>query len=172
MDAELHKSLNEHLTLEFEAFHRYHALSIWFDLNDLPGFATWMRQQSTDELGHAKRIIDHLLERDLAVELPKLAKPPTEWKSPVEAVEGVMASEQTVTASINKLYSMADKTSDRPAMIMLQWFVNEQVEEENVVRALLGRLKLAGESGVGLLLVDQELASGNVAGAAQSESKV
>jgi ferritin len=165
MDAELHKSLNEHLSLEFEAFHRYHALAIWFELNDLPGFATWMRQQSNDELGHAKRIIDHLLERDLAVELPKLAKPPTKWSSAVEAVEGVMNSEQNVTASINRLYSMAEKTSDRPATIMLQWFVNEQVEEENIVRALLGRLKLAGGSGVGLLLVDQELSGGRVAGA-------
>ncbi|HVS14175.1 MAG TPA: ferritin [Thermoanaerobaculia bacterium] len=166
MDSGLHQSLNEHLSLEFEAFHRYHALAIWFDLNDLPGFASWMRQQSNDELGHAKRIIDHLLERDLTVALPKLAKPPTEWASAQEAVESVMASEKAVTASINKLYSLADKSSDRPATIMLQWFVNEQVEEENVVRALLGRLKLAGSSGVGLLLVDQELAGGVVAGAA------
>ena len=166
MDAELHKSLNEHLSLEFEAFHRYHALAIWFDLNDLPGFASWMRQQSNDELGHAKRIIDHLLERDLTVELPKLAKPPTEWASAVEAVQSVMASEKEVTGSINRLYSIADKTGDRPAQILLQWFVNEQVEEENVVRALLGRLKLAGSSGVGLILVDQELAAGTVAGAA------
>jgi ferritin len=166
MDNALHQSLNQHLSLEFEAFHRYHALAIWFDLNDLPGFASWMRQQSNDELGHAKRIIDHLLERNLTVELPKLAKPPMEWASALEAVESVLASEKDVTASINKLYSLAEKSSDRPAMIMLQWFVNEQVEEENVVRALLGRLNLAGSSGVGLLLVDQELAGGTVAGAA------
>jgi ferritin len=165
MNKDLHDSLNAHLAHEFEAFHRYHALAIWFSLHDLPGFATWMRGQSNDELGHAKRIIDHLLERDLAVELPKLSKPKMEWESAASAVEAVMQSEKEVTASINRLYSLAEKAGDRPAMIMLQWFISEQVEEENVVRALLGRLKLAGTSGVGLLLVDQELASGQVPGA-------
>lgn len=165
MNKELHESLNAHLAHEFEAFHRYHALAIWFSLHDLPGFAVWMRQQSTDELGHAKRIIDHLLGRDLSVELPKLSKPKMEWASASAAVEAVMQSEKEVTASINRLYTLAEKAGDRPATIMLQWFVNEQVEEENVVRNLLGRLKLAGSTGVGLLLVDQELAGGTVPGA-------
>jgi ferritin len=165
MNKELHDSLNAHLAHEFEAFHRYHALAIWFSLHDLPGFATWMRQQSTDELGHAKRIIDHLLERDLSVELPKLPKPKMEWASATAAVEAVMQSEKEVTASINRLFTLAEKAGDRPATIMLQWFVNEQVEEENVVRTLLGRLKLAGSTGVGLLLVDQELGTGTVPGA-------
>jgi ferritin len=165
MNKDLHDSLNAHLAHEFEAFHRYHALTIWFALHDLPGFATWMRAQSNDELGHAKRIIDHLLERDLSVELPKLSKPKMEWTSATAAIEAVMQSEKEVTASINKLYSLAEKAGDRPATILLQWFVNEQVEEENVVRALLGRLKLAGSTGVGLLFVDQELASGKVPGA-------
>jgi ferritin len=165
MDKELQTSLNAHISHEFAAFHRYHGLAIWFDLNNLPGFATWMRQQSNDELGHAKRIIDHLLGRNLPVELPKLEKPKMEWSSAQEAIQAVLQHERDVTASINRLYSIAEKAGDRPAIIMLQWFVNEQVEEENVVQALLGRLELAGSSGVGLLLVDQELASGRVPGA-------
>lgn len=165
MNDELQRRLNEHLALEFSAFHHYHALAIWFDLNDLPGFAAWMKQQSSDELLHAQRIVDHLVDRDLEVTLPAIEKPQMEWGSAREAAESVLASEQEVTASIEKLYILAEKVGDRAAMIMLDWFINEQVEEENVVRSLLGRLKLAGDNSLGLLLVDQELSTGTVPGA-------
>lgn len=167
MDKTLHDSLNAHLALEFAAFHTYHSLAIWFDLHNLPGFATWIKQQSNDELGHAQRIIDHLLDRDLVVELPAIDKPGKEWPSTLDAVQDVLTHERRVTESIHNLYSLAENAGDRAAMILLQWFVNEQVEEENVVRALLGRLELAGSNGVGLLLVDQELKGGTVPGAAE-----
>ncbi len=165
MNEDLHRALNEHLTLEFAAAHHYLALSIWFELNDLPGFASWMKQQSQDELGHAQRIIDHLLERDLEVTLPAIESPPTSWPSTVEAVQSVMQSEQRVTRSIDRLQEKATRTGDRAASLMLDWFVAEQVEEENAVRALLGRLRLAGDSSLGLLIVDQEMAKGSIPGA-------
>ena len=76
MNEALHQQLNQHLTLEFGAFHQYHAMSIWFDLNDLPGFAAWLKQQSSDELSHAERIVNHLVERDLGVSLPAV---PQHW---------------------------------------------------------------------------------------------
>ena len=76
----------------------------------------------------------------------------------------VLKNEQEVTASINNLYAMAEKTKDRPATVMLQWFVTEQMEEEAAARAVLGRIRLAGNSGVGLLMIDQELATGRVPG--------
>ena len=82
-----------------------------------------------------------------------------------KAVEAVLASEQAVTRSIEGLYDLAEKAGDRAAILLLQWFVQEQMEEENVVRTLLGRLKLAGDTGLGLLLIDQELAKGSVPGA-------
>ncbi len=165
MDAKLHKRLNQHLTLEFAAYHHYHALSIWFDRHDLPGFASWMKQQSDDEVTHAQRIVDHLVGRDLDVVLPAIEKPKMEWESPRTAIESVLASEQAVTRSIEALYTLAESAGDRAAKIMLDWFVTEQVEEENVARALLGRLRLAGDDSLGLLLVDQELAKGSVPGA-------
>ena len=77
----------------------------------------------------------------------------------------MLKNEQDVTASINELYALAEKAKDRPAIVMLQWFVNEQMEEEASARAVLGRIRLAGNAGVGLLMVDQELASGTVPGA-------
>ncbi len=164
MTKDLLKGLNEHLKLEFRASHEYHAMAIWLAEHDLPGFATWMNKQSSDELLHAQRIIDHIVERDQKAVLPAIAAPPMTWKTAEALCAHVLKNEQDVTASINNLYAMAEKAKDRPATIMLQWFVNEQMEEEAAARAVLGRIRLAGNTGVGLLMIDQELASGSMPG--------
>ena len=164
MDAQLHNGLNEHLKLEFKASHEYRAMSVWLSAHDLPGFATWMQKQSSDELIHAQKIIDHLVERDVKAELPGIEKPPSEWASAEALCLHVLENEREVTASINDLYATAEKVKDRGAVVMLQWFVNEQMEEEAAARAVLGRIRLAGGTGVGMLMVDQELASGSVPG--------
>jgi ferritin len=164
MNTQLLKGLNEHLKLEFRAAHEYLAMSIWLKANDLPGFSTWMKKQAGDEQLHAQRIIDHLIDRDQKVALPGLPAPPSAWKSAEAVCAHVLRNEQEVTASINELYALAEKAKDRPAMVMLQWFVTEQTEEEASARAVLGRIRLAGNSGVGLLMIDQELASGTVPG--------
>jgi ferritin len=165
MNSDLLKGLNEHLKLEFRAAHEYLAMSIWLSAHDLPGFSRWMRQQSSDEQTHAQRIIDHLLERDQQPVLPAIPAPPKTWKSIEALCAHVLRNEQEVTASINELYATAEKAKDRPATVMLQWFVTEQMEEEANARAVLGRIRLAGNTGVGLLMVDQELAGGKVPGA-------
>jgi ferritin len=157
MNEELHHRLNEHLQLELGAAHNYLAMSLWFEVQNLPGFAGWLRAQSSEETGHAHRFINHLLERDSKIELPAIPKPPSEWASPRAAIEATLASEQRVTESINSLYDLAEKVGDRAARNLLQWFVDEQVEEESTVRNILGRLELAGDEGLGLLLVDQEV---------------
>ena len=164
MTKDLLKGLNDHLRLEFRASHEYLAMSIWLAEHDLPGFASWMRKQSSDELLHARRIIDHLVERDQKVVLPPIAAPPTTWKSAEALCAHVLKNEQDVTSSINALYTVAEKAKDRPAVVMLQWFVTEQMEEEAAARAILGRIRLAGNSGVGLLMIDQELSTGRIPG--------
>jgi ferritin len=164
MTKDLLKGLNQHLTLEFRASHEYLAMSIWLAAHDLPGFSKWMKQQSGDELMHAQRIIDHLVERDQPAILPAVAAPPQSWKSAEALCEHVLDNERAVTASINDLCARAEKAKDRPATVMLQWFVNEQMEEEAAARAVLGRIRLAGNTGVGLLMIDQELSSGKVPG--------
>ena len=164
MTKDLLKGLNQHLTLEFRASHEDLAMSIWLAEHDLPGFASWMRKQSSDELLHAGRIIDHLVERDQKVVLPAIAAPPMTWKSAEALCAHVLKNEQQVTASINDLYAVAEKAKDRGAVILLQWFVTEQMEEEAAARAVLGRIRLAGNSGIGLLMIDQELTTGRVPG--------
>lgn len=165
MDQTLHDRLNAHLQLEFEAAHRYLSMALWLERIDLPGFGVWLRGQSVDELSHAHRIIDHLADRDLLVRLPAIPAQPTDWESPEAAVADVLESEQRVTRAIEDLYDLSESVHDRAASIMLQWFINEQVEEENVARTLLGRLRLIAGDGVGMLMIDQELAKGTVPGA-------
>jgi ferritin len=162
MDQTLHRRLNQHLALEFGAAHKYLAMAVWFESQDLKGFASWLRTQSQEELGHAHRFIGHLVDRDLEVALPAIEQPPSAWKSAQAAVKDVLSSEQKVTAAIEALYDLALKAKDRPAQILLQWFVNEQVEEEHLVNRILGRLRLAGSDGLGLLLVDQEVGQGKM----------
>ena len=164
MDAKLLTGMNEHLELEFKASHEYLAMSVWLSGHDLPGFATWMRKQSADELMHAQKFIDHIVERDEQVVLPGVAQPPMSWESVEALCTHVLQNEQAVTASINELYAVAESAKDRPAVVLLQWFVNEQMEEEAVARAILGRIRLGGSTGVGLLMIDQELAKGTVPG--------
>jgi ferritin len=163
-------ALNQHLALELKAWYEYSAMALWFERNDLPGFAAFVKSQATEELDHAYRIINHLTERDRKAVLSALPQPRDEYDSPRDAFEAVLKAEQTVTASIHELYKLAEKNDDQPARIMLEWFVNEQVEEEDMARGLLGRLRLAGDTGAGLLLLDQELARGALPGKAEGEA--
>jgi len=164
MTKDLLKGLNEHLKLEFRASHEYLAMSIWLSEHDLPGFATWMRKQSSDELMHAHKFTYHPAVGAQRAALPAIAAPPMTWKSAEALCAHVLKNEQDVTASINDLYVIAEKAKDRPGVVMLQWFVTEQMEEEAAARAVLGRIRLAGNTGVGLLMIDQELAGGTVPG--------
>ena len=119
MDAKLLAGMNEHLKLEFKASHEYLAMSVWLSVHDLPGFATWMRQQSADELIHAQKFIDHMVERDQQVLLPAVAQPPMQWDSVEALCTHVLQIEQAVSASINELYAMAEGARDRPAIVLL-----------------------------------------------------
>jgi ferritin len=165
MTKDLLKGLNEHLKLEFRASHEYLAMSIWLNEHDLPGFATWMRKQSGDELLHAQRIIDH----------PRRARSERRAAGDRGAAEHVEVSGSAVRARAQERAGgnrRRSTTSTRwrrrqkivPGVVMLQWFVTEQMEEEAAARAVLGRIRLAGNTGVGLLMIDQELAGGSVPG--------
>ena len=164
MTKDLLKGLNEHLKLEFRASHEYLAMSIWLSEHDLPGFATWMRKQSSTSCctRSASSITWSSAIRKSCC--PRSAAPPLTWKSAEALCAHVLKNEQEVTASINELYAMAEKAKDRPGVVMLQWFVTEQMEEEAAARAVLGRIRLAGNTGVGLLMIDQELAGGSIPG--------
>jgi len=155
----MQKAINEQINAELYSAYLYLAMAGWCESKDLTGMANWMRVQAQEELFHASRFFDYINDRDGQVLLTAIEGPPNEWKSALNAFEQVLAHEQKVTARINKLVELAAKDSDHTTHTYLQWFVNEQIEEEANARKIIGQLRLMGESGSGLYLLDKELAT-------------
>ena len=126
--------------------------------SDLSGFASWMRIQSKEEDGHASKIYDYILLTNSKVELAQINAPSLVYKNPKEAFEATYKHEQKVTASIHNLVSLAMDGKDYATNNFLQWFVNEQVEEEANALKILERIKMIEDSKGGLLYLDKELA--------------
>jgi len=124
---------------------------------DLPGFANWMRVQYQEEVSHAEKLFDHLIERDGRAVVKAFDAPPAEWKSALDVFESAYAHERKVTGLINDLVDLALSEKDHATHNFLQWFVNEQVEEEASAKAIVQQLKLIGDSRAGLFQIDREL---------------
>lgn len=124
------------------------------------GFAAWMETHAQEEYGHAERIIAYLKDKNARVVLPELPKPKEEWPSVRDAVAAALGHEQKLTADIHKLHKLAEESGDLATVAMLDWFVTEQVEEEHIVTRLLKRIDLAGNSDIGLMVLDAQLSGG------------
>lgn len=154
----IQEALNNQINAEFQAFYTYLSMSAYFEAENLPGFAAWMHHHATEEQAHAMRIYNFVNERKGRIKLQALSQPRTEWSNAVEALEDALKHEEHVTDLINKLVDIAIKHSDHATNSFLQWFVDEQVEEENIVDNLLQDLKRIGDFGPGLFMLDRELA--------------
>ncbi len=159
MKEQLQHAVNDQIRAEFESAYIYLAASARFDAQGLNGFAHWMRTQWEEETVHALKLYDFLLQRDAQVELQALSKPELSFETPLEAFEMVLEHEQYITGRIYELYQQAVDARDYPLQNLMQWFIDEQVEEEDSVRAILDDLRLVGDSGATLLLLDRELAA-------------
>lgn len=160
LSSKIHQALNEQIAREFQAHFIYRAIAM--DLYDkgFEGISSWMEQHATEEYGHAERIIGFLKENDAKVILPEVPKGKSDWGSVTEAIEDALAHERKLTGDIHTLHKLADEEGDLGTVSMLDWFVEEQVEEEHVVTRLLKRIKLAGGSELGLFVIDSEMRSG------------
>jgi ferritin len=158
---ELSQAINSHLASEFQASHTYLAMSIWLREKDLAGFSTYMLDKSNEERTHAARMIAYLVDCDEPVELPTIEAPERSWPSLQQLFDQVYDMEKQVTASINRLYSLAEDAGERSASAMLDWFVNEQIQEEAEARFVRKRLRLAGDNSAALLLLDQQFLEGS-----------
>lgn len=118
-------------------------MSIWLRERDLAGFSSYMQTKSQEERGHADRLIAYLVDSDEQVELPSVDAPQRSWTSAQTLFDDVYEMEQAVTASINRIYSTAEKAGERSATAMLDWFVAEQLQEEAEARFVRKRLRLA-----------------------------
>lgn len=152
-------AINHQIAMEFHAAHLYLSMSAWLEEKNLPGFASWMRIQSDEERGHAMRLYQYLIEAGGRVRLEGLEAPPTDFESPLAIMEASLAHEKKVTGAIRKLYELADKDKDYATQLTLQWFINEQLEEEKQAQDVIARLKMAGDSSAALLFIDSQLGS-------------
>lgn len=151
--------INDQITDEFYAAYFYLSMAAYFETQSLPGFAHWMRVQHQEETAHALKLFDFLLDRGARVELKAIDRPPVDFESPLTVMEQALTHEQQVTKAINDLYELALKEKDYPAQLQLQWFIAEQTEEEKTAGHLVTQLRLAGDSGAAILLLDRQLAA-------------
>ena len=149
-------ALNHQVGLEYEASIKYDAIGCYFTLEELPQLAKFFFQQSTEERGHAHKLLKYILDRDGDVKIPSIPAPPSTFASNVDAVRAALESEMKVTKAIHSLYETALGEKDHATAIMLQWFITEQVEEEQKVRQLLKFVERGKESG--MLTVEDYLA--------------
>jgi ferritin len=151
------KALNSQLNAELYSAYLYLSMEAYFESIDLSGCANWMRAQAQEELTHAMKLYDYIVQRGERVTLSTIEGPQIEWDSPVAVFEHVYEHEQKVTGLINNLVDLSVSESDHATNNFLQWFVAEQVEEEESASSVLQRMKLAGDSKSGLFMLDSEL---------------
>lgn len=157
LSAEINETLNQQIQAEFYASHLYLAMAAHAETLNLPGMASWMRQQSEEERGHALRLLDYVLDRQGSVELRQIDKPPSDFGSPLEMFQAALEHERKVSQMISAAYQQASDANDHATEIQLQWFVTEQVEEEKTASDITTQLEMAGEDAPTLLMIDREL---------------
>ena len=153
----MQQALNEQINAEMGAYYTYLSMSAWFEYRDFRGFAAWMRRHAEEEMVHAMKIFDFINERNGRVLLKPLPQPTTDWDTPLAVFQDALKHEQRVTQLIDDLVALATKENDQASYSFLQWFVDEQVEEESIVDEAIQDLNLVGDFGPGLFLLDREL---------------
>ena len=153
------EAFNDQITMELQATVVYRQLSIEMDVASLPGFSQWFRAQAAEEITHAEKFIDHIVDRGGDPQIGDMAGPNIADKSVLGCFEAALAHEQKVSASIRDLYRASEAAGDLDSRPLLNWFLEEQIEEESTVSEIIGRIKLIGDDGPGLIRLDGELGS-------------
>ena len=153
----MEKALNGQVNAELYSSYLYLSMAANFAAQNWVGAAKWMRVQAGEEFKHAMRIYDFILACNSKVVLEPIAKPPTQWPTLLAAFEAAYAHEQKVTGLINGLVELAEDEKDHASEAFLQWFVNEQVEEEANALHIVQQLRLIGDSKGSLFMLDHQL---------------
>jgi ferritin len=150
-------AFNKQINAELYSGYLYLSMAAYFESIDLKGMAHWMTIQSGEERAHAMRFFDFVNDRSGRVLLTQIEAPKTEWKSPLEAFEDAYKHEVKITGMINELFTLVAIEKDGAGHDFLEWFCREQVEEEANAQLIVAQLKLVGDNGVGLYMLDQQL---------------
>ncbi|HPR64481.1 MAG TPA: ferritin [Thermoanaerobaculia bacterium] len=157
LSKKMEQALNEQINRELFSSYLYLSMAAYFEDSNLPGFASWMQVQSQEEYMHAMKFYSFIHERRGRVTLKAIEEPKPKWKSPLDAFQEAFKHEQFITGHINELANMALKDKDHATHIFLQWFITEQVEEENSADEIVQKLKMIGDSQQGLFMLNREM---------------
>ena len=150
-------AINEQVKNELYSAYVYLSMSAYCETIIMPGFAHWLRVQSQEEVEHAMKLFDYVVERGGRVVLQAIDQPPVEFGTPLDVAEQALDHEQKMTQMIHQLYELAGQENDYATEVMLQWFISEQVEEEHNARDLVEQIKTVGEQPIALLTLDRHL---------------
>ena len=159
IDGDIQDAINTQIRNEYYSSYLYLSMAAYCESRNFPGFASWLRKQSEEELVHAMKFFDYLLDRGGRVILESIEQPASEFGAFVEMFEEVLEHEREVTGMINNIYDLATSKNDQATLVMLHWFIEEQVEEEKSAEEVVEQLKLAEDSTAALLILDRELAA-------------
>jgi len=155
----LEQALNDQVNYELTAAHGYLALAAYFDDASLNGFASFMRNQFNEEIGHAMKLFDYIHDRGGKVKMQDISVASADYDTPQTAIHAALEMERKNTQAIHKLYKLALDADDYPTQSLLKWFIDEQVEEEKWANEILSLLKMVGDQPSGLLLLDSRVGS-------------
>lgn len=157
---DIQDAINNQIRNEYYSSYLYLSMASYCESINYEGFASWLREQSKEELNHAMKLFDYLIDRDGRVILESIDKPPSEFGSLLEMFQQVLDHEKEVTSMINQLYELATGEDDHATAVLLHWFINEQVEEEKSALDIVENLKKAGDNSAALLILDNKLDGG------------
>lgn len=161
IDNKMLDALNKQIVKEIYSSNAYLSMSGYFASTNLNGMARWMHQQAEEEMQHALKLFDYVLDRGGTPVIGAIEAPKSKWDSPLEVFEDALKHEEFITASINELVDLAISIKDHATNSMLQWFVDEQVEEEATTSQIVDKLKLINNAPGGLFMLDNELGNRN-----------
>ena len=153
----IQNAFNEQIKYEVESAYLYLSMAAYFNSLNLEGMAKWMLVQREEELKHVKKFFDHINDRNGRVHLQAIGAPKTEWSSPLDAWKEAYKHEQFITSKINVLVKLTQTENDYAATPLLNWFLDEQIEEEASTLKVAQKLERVGPSGAGLVMLDKEL---------------
>lgn len=154
----MNAAINGQINAELYSSYLYLSMAAWFADKGLNGCENWMKVQAQEEVSHAIKFFNHVLERGGRATLEAIKKPDSEWTSPIAVFQATLKHEQHVTSLINDLVALAIQEKDFASQNFLQWYVSEQVEEEATAVDLCNKFELAADSKPALLMLDKDLA--------------
>ncbi|HVO38567.1 MAG TPA: ferritin [Spirochaetia bacterium] len=157
MDKQLEKLYQDQIKNEWYSAYLYVSMAAYFELENLEGFAHWMKKQAAEEQVHGQKMFEFLLDRGVKIVLQAIPQPPADFASPLEVFEKSLEHEKKVTSLIHAIADMSEKVNDHPSKVFIQWFVTEQVEEEKNASRIVDLLKKIPSGSAGIFQLDHQL---------------